>query len=230
VICDDGNIYTWGRGLYGVLGNGSNQQAMEPLLNDEFEYMFNEAKENGLDLSFKKISAADDYTGALLSDGSFYVWGKNDRGQMGVGSGIGIDLVESENLPKEVNIREAVPEADKPLIVTDFSTGMNTMLVRDNEGHIFKTGQKIDYTPKLVNFNSDRLPSNANVRMSCGRAHYVVLDQDSNNIHCFGKIFKEKAEEEYDGFGNYDCDALFEQGKVEDIQMKYEIFGALVKH
>ena len=24
VLCDDGNLYTWGRGLYGVLGNDSN--------------------------------------------------------------------------------------------------------------------------------------------------------------------------------------------------------------
>ena len=24
VVCDDGNLYTWGRGLYGVLGNGGN--------------------------------------------------------------------------------------------------------------------------------------------------------------------------------------------------------------
>lgn len=28
----------------------------------------------------------------------------------------------------------------------------------------------------------------------------------------------------------FDCDKLFEDGKVEDLAMKYEIFGALVKH
>jgi len=31
------------------------------------------------------------------------VWGKNDRGQMGVGAGLGIDLVECEVTPKEVD-------------------------------------------------------------------------------------------------------------------------------
>ena len=34
-----------------------------------------------------------------MTDGSYWVWGKNDRGQLGLGSGIGIDMVESESQP-----------------------------------------------------------------------------------------------------------------------------------
>lgn len=34
VLTNDGDLYSWGRGLYGVLGNGSNQLAMEPYLNE----------------------------------------------------------------------------------------------------------------------------------------------------------------------------------------------------
>ena len=52
---------------------------------------------------FKSIKGSDDYTGAILKDGTLHMWGKNDRGQMGVGSGIGIDMIESENNPKEIN-------------------------------------------------------------------------------------------------------------------------------
>lgn len=51
-----------------------------------------------------KIDSADEYTGALMKDGSLFMWGKNDRGQMGVGTGIGIDMVESENVPTIVNV------------------------------------------------------------------------------------------------------------------------------
>lgn len=29
-LCSDGNLYTWGVGLYGVLGNGSNSYALKP--------------------------------------------------------------------------------------------------------------------------------------------------------------------------------------------------------
>ncbi len=31
----DGDCYTWGRGLYGVLGNGSNQYELTPIINEE---------------------------------------------------------------------------------------------------------------------------------------------------------------------------------------------------
>lgn len=39
VALDDKNrMYNWGRGQYGVLGNGSNSEHMTPYLNEEFEY------------------------------------------------------------------------------------------------------------------------------------------------------------------------------------------------
>ena len=90
-------------------------------------------EEEVVDLLFKKVSAADDYTAAVMSDGQLLVWGKNDFGQMGVGSGIGIDLVESENLPKEVDLEGSLSEAEKetPVFANNVSTGMRTMLVTD---------------------------------------------------------------------------------------------------
>lgn len=36
-ISTTGSMYSWGRGLYGVLGNGSNSHALEPMLNEEVE-------------------------------------------------------------------------------------------------------------------------------------------------------------------------------------------------
>ncbi len=95
-ITDDNFMFTWGRGLYGVLGNGSNQQSLVPSLNEEFKFKM----ENDPDVRFKQVHAAAEYSAALMTDGNVFVWGMNDRGQMGVGSGIGVDLVESESLPK----------------------------------------------------------------------------------------------------------------------------------
>jgi len=106
-ICNDGNLYNWGIGLYGVLGNGSNNYALTPQINDDFVYQL----EQDEDLKFRKISAADDYTAVVMSNGELLVWGKNDFGQMGVGAGIGIDLVESENYPREVNLDEALGDS-----------------------------------------------------------------------------------------------------------------------
>ena len=47
---------------------------------------------------------------------------------MGVGQGIGIDMVESENTPTLVNV---LNKAGEPQAVMDFATGQNTMMVRD---------------------------------------------------------------------------------------------------
>ena len=96
-------------------------------------------EEEGVDLKFLKICAADDYTAAAMSDGQLYVWGKNDFGQMGVGAGIGIDLVESENIPKEVDLLEALPADEKSDLpfVANVSTGMRTMMVLDSKNRLF---------------------------------------------------------------------------------------------
>ena len=37
----------------------------------------------------------------------------------------------------------------------DFCTGQNTMIILTSKGRIFKTGHKLDYSPKLVEFGED---------------------------------------------------------------------------
>ena len=156
-LAQTGELYSWGRGLYGVLGNGSNQYALEPELNDELADL---RKQEGKEIA--KVDSADEFTGVLMTDGSLYLWGKNDRGQLGVGSGIGIDMVESENVP--VNIKVDAP-------VKDFHPGTNTLLIRDVEGSVYKTGLKLDYTPRKIVLPEE---FGALAGMTCGRRHYVL--------------------------------------------------------
>ena len=146
---------------------------------------------------------------------------------MGVGSGIGIDMVESETTPQTVDFRYALPEKDRkePVIITDVATGSRTMMAKDSKGRVYKTGLKIDYTPKLINFNKERMHHVKS--LACGMRYYAVLD-DENNIHCFGKIFKDKSSEQYDGFQIFDGEEIFDKGKILDLQMKYEVLGALI--
>ena len=116
-ISDKDELYTWGRGLYGVLGNASNAFSLEPELNDELKTLREEDPEGK---TIAKIDSADEYTAALMKDGSFYVWGKNDRGQLATGTGIGIDMVESESTPTHVSV---IDKSNTANIVTDFTTG-----------------------------------------------------------------------------------------------------------
>ena len=69
MVCDDGNLYSWGVGLYGILGNGTNDYALSPVLNEEFVYLRSASEESGLDFSIKKIDASSEYTAAISNDG-----------------------------------------------------------------------------------------------------------------------------------------------------------------
>lgn len=61
-------------------------------------------------------------------------------------------MVESESQPKEV----AIVDANEQMIpVVDFSTGQNTMIVRAEDNSIYKTGLKLDYSPKRLDFSSE---------------------------------------------------------------------------
>ena len=104
------------------------------------------------------------------------------------------------------------------------------MLIRDSEDRVFKTGLKIDWNPKMCVLNKEKIEGGIK-QMTCGKNHYTLLD-NNNQLHVFGgtKILKEKVEEEYDGFGIYNGNDLFDDGQVLDLQMKYETFGALVKN
>jgi alpha-tubulin suppressor-like RCC1 family protein len=94
LFSETGEIYTWGKGEFGLLGNGSNKDALLPTKNEYFEMYQQENKENAI----VKIDCADEYTGALTQGGNLYVWGKNNQGQLGIGAGIGIDYTKRSNI------------------------------------------------------------------------------------------------------------------------------------
>ena len=69
------------------------------------------------------MDSADEYTVIQMKDGPLYAWGKNDRGQMGTQVGIGIDMVECENVPTWVELKD---KDDQMVIPKKFSIGQNT--------------------------------------------------------------------------------------------------------
>lgn len=102
------------------------------------------------------------------------------------------------------------------------------MIIQDVEGNVYKTGLKLDYSPKQVKlfeeFNKEDVK-----QLTCGRKHYVILNKH-NQMMVWGNVFKEKAQKESDGFGLYFGDSLFDGGQIKYLSMKYGIFGALVEH
>ena len=99
------------------------------------------------------------------------------------------------------------------------------------DNNIYQTGLRINYTPKKLSFNKDLLNLD-NVRiMGCGRKHYIIVTKD-NNILTWGNVFKEKVTDPNlltEGFSFHYGDCLFDGHQIEQLEVKYSIFGALVK-
>lgn len=116
MLSTEGDVYTWGRGLYGVLGNGSNTHKLTPFFNEDIRAITEEDEGSKI----IKMDSADEYTVIQLKDGTLYSWGKNDRGQLGTGAGIGMDMVECENIPTMVDLRD---EDEVPKLTKKFAMG-----------------------------------------------------------------------------------------------------------
>jgi hypothetical protein len=53
------------------------------------------------------------------------------------------------------------------------------MLFRDDEGGIYKSGLKIDYTPKKINLMPEFSNPELFEGMTCGRRHYVLWNKNN---------------------------------------------------
>lgn len=216
-LLENGDVYVWGRGQYGVLGNGSNSYSLIPSLNEEFANM----KEEGLTVT--KIDAAEESTAVLTNTGEVFVFGKNDRGQLGIGSGIGIDMQESCSSPSPL-----IFEDGQDVRFSDLSIGQNTMILKDIEGGIWKTGLKLDYNPRKLKLNSSKGFDVDISTLACGRKHYLLANK-SNQLLVWGNVFSGKSEVDIDGFNMYFGNTLFEKEKWIGLSAKYGIFGAITE-
>lgn len=101
-------------------------------------------------------------------------------------------------------------------------------MLKDEDGNVYKTGLKLDYTPKKINLeNNESISTNVNA-IGCGRKHYALVN-DNNQLLVWGNVFKEKSDKSIDGFNIYYGDSLFNGGRCTNLSMKYGLFGVVAK-
>jgi len=76
---EDGTVWSWGRNKYGSLGDGTTVRRKTPVK------VLGPAGEGFLE-GIVKVAAGNDYSLALMNDGSVWAWGVNDLGQLGNGT------------------------------------------------------------------------------------------------------------------------------------------------
>lgn len=96
-VGSDGNGYCWGDNSFGQLGNSSTTNSGEPVLVSQGA--------RGASVTFVNISAGDNHTCGVGSDGNGYCWGYNYNGQLGNGaSGSGVYSTEPVLVTKPAGI------------------------------------------------------------------------------------------------------------------------------
>ena len=73
-IKTDGTLWTWGYGGYGALGNNSTASRSSP------------AQTIAAGTNWKLVDAGAYYAGAIKTDGTLWLWGRNQYGQLGDGT------------------------------------------------------------------------------------------------------------------------------------------------
>jgi len=162
LLIDEGNVYIWGKGHYGIMGTGSIFNSLAPVKNQFLESL---RKKNPKERVIK-IECADDYTAGLTSNGNIYAWGINNQGQLGTGGGSGKDYTDTEKFPT------LVVKSNPAVKYVDFSCGENTMLIKDELGNLYRTGLKVDYVPGIIELSKTVKPKS----FFCGRSFYCMMD------------------------------------------------------
>ena len=153
------------------MGTGSNFNSLTPVKNFFLE---NLRKKNPQERIIK-IDCADDYTAALTKSGNLYAWGINNQGQLGTGGGTGKDYTDTEKFPT------LVAKPNPGIKYVDFTCGENTMLIKDDQGNLYKTGLKVDYTPSLIESSVTIKPKS----FFCGRSFYCMIDSKNKINICY---------------------------------------------
>lgn len=211
VLSEDGNIYSFGRGPYGLLGNSSTKDQITPKIIELLRLLKSENPQDEV----VKIDCADEYTAALTKGGDLYVWGKNNQGQLGIGAGIGIDMTESQSYPVKM------PKVDETKKIVDFSCGENGMLIKTEDNIVYKTGWNIDYV-----MSEFQVSHKINTKILFVGNSYYGLVSDKNEIFQFGKLFKSKMTQVDDMMKIEE--ELFDKRNIKSISGKFKICGAIV--
>lgn len=105
-----GNVYLWGSGKDGRLGNGRSTNESNPVCIR--------------DLKFSKVICGYHNTFGISTDGLVYGWGRNENGQLGVGN--------TMNTPIPVNITPL-----NKITIVNIACGWQHSLALSNNGRLF---------------------------------------------------------------------------------------------
>uniref|UniRef100_A0A7S2MGG3 RCC1-like domain-containing protein n=1 Tax=Helicotheca tamesis TaxID=374047 RepID=A0A7S2MGG3_9STRA len=164
VLTTEGEVLTCGAGSYGRLGNleTTDQLYLEPV-----DMLTSE--------DIMQISGGSAFTLALSKDGTIHGWGQNNKGQLGVGLGLGVDIYAMEALPRPI---EAQLEGRR---VVKVAAGHSHAAAVTDRGELFIWGSSVHWEPELMS----NLLHTKIVDVVCGQNYTIALAKDGK-MYSFG--------------------------------------------
>ena len=183
-VGSDGNAYAWGLNKSGQLGDGTETDKNKPVMvkmPDRTTY-----PDLPEDFTYVQVSAGDQYSLALGSDGYVYAWGLNNVGQLGNGTISG--RYDKNPVPTRVRDPASPSDTSKGLKAIQVSAGRWHSLAVDTDGNAWAWGSNSSgvlgnedsnsYSPVLVQFPKDADTESAIQisQVSAGLYHSLAVD------------------------------------------------------
>lgn len=183
ILTGDGRVYSWGRGMFGRLGTGSEVDELFPV-----QVKFETCEEKRL--NFVGVAAGAYHSLALADDGSLWCWGYNIYGQLGV-SGENYSMPHLMDQCLELGSRSlgsldhSETKSVGPLKICSIKAGGMMSLAIDDHGTLWMWGncpQQSNKNGSSIPFESSFIPIPVHdfhghpvVKVACGSEHVVAL-------------------------------------------------------
>jgi len=157
-LTDEGTIYVWGKGEYGRLGIGQSRGIREPMQLPSLGNMI------------IKIAAGPNFSAAITSKNSLYMWGRDDGGQLGVGPSWSMDVTKMESSPRHVQLEQQR--------IVDVALGTRNTVLLTDAGSVYQSGLKKYIQPTLLSSVHGDLVRYRMVAAGAGNGYTALVDDD----------------------------------------------------
>lgn len=173
-LMESGNIYCWGSGYYGKMGNG--EPWNDDYVNTEMRQVLLPEGQGG-----QTVSISGGHICTILNNGDVYCWGRGNQGQLGYGG------TSNRNIPAKVNLpgqRSAIAISTGTFMTCAITNdGMGYCWGENDEGQLGNgTTNSRQMTPAEVLFPSGNTP----VSISAGDDFACAL-MDNRKVMCWGE-------------------------------------------
>jgi alpha-tubulin suppressor-like RCC1 family protein len=207
VISEHGHVYTWGVNTYGQCGVGDTEatnvwtptqvRAFPQQISDS-NTVATSSEPLGQDYPITQVSLGLQHGIALNTKGHVYVWGKADRGQLGLRDVVAESISTATRL-EHFRISQADGShqwSEGDLIFTLVAAGINHSAVRSEDNVVFVFGKNVAAETSAFDSRASQdspvpisvrgLPANKQVvDLSCGSHHTAILLEDGS-VYAFG--------------------------------------------